>query len=1088
MADDTVATHVTDDPAPERLSMVCPACGAVFAPGAQVCPDDNTFLEDNVDSLVGTTLGGQYRVEAVIGRGGMGVVLRARHAMLHDKVAIKLLPSHVARDPVWLARFQREGQAARRFRHPAAVAVHDLRVEPHGLVYLVMEFVEGRTLKAELNERGRLSPAETVALLAPIAGALDAAHAQGVVHRDLKPENIMVVRDGTGVTARLLDLGIAAMRAPEGADAQHPALTSRGILLGTPLYMSPEQWGEPPRDGGLEIDGRADVYALGLVVYEMVSGAHPFQGVDPRSLRRAHVTMAPPLLLRPEIPEGFARAVARAMAKDRDDRFATPGDLFAALAAAVEPGGPSATRVAASPPRETGARPAAATVVTVHPPHNLPLQVTSFVDSNGAARAIGRSLAESRLVTLVGPGGIGKTRLSIEAAARALGEFPGGVWLVELAATTAPETVARAAAAVLGVHEPPDGDLTGALCREVGDRRALFVLDNCEHVVDAAAALAGRLLLSCPNVRIVASSREPLGIAGEHVWPVTTLSAPDPGALPSLGELGAFDAIRLFADRARTVQPSFELTEQNAPAIARLCSRLDGIPLAIEIAAARSRAMGVEDLVARLDDRLGLLVDPGRSRPPRHRTLRSAIEWSYDLLPEDERALFRRLSVFAGGWALDAAEAAFPGALDPLEGLVAKSLVVADTSRGRARYSMYETVREYARERLEASGEAEEALDRHEAWTVALVDEFDASALTPRQNEMRARLRLELDNVRAVLVRTAASPERGATLVRLGAALGRFWESAGLLTEGREWLARAAACDEATVDGSKVLFWSGVLAIDQGDYQAAASALDVALALSRALDDRPSIARTLRAIGFLGLRRDDEGLAVPALEEAIELYRAIGDRTGQAAATHVLASFALVKPDLDLAERLLLEIQELHVELGDRRSLAIDLYSLAEVAVGRGDFERARQVAAEAVRIAEELDDTQTTAYALHASAGVACDGGEPERALAEFRRALELDRRLGDEAAAVFALEGVASALAALGHADAALRLAGAAAAVRAAKGYPLSTVEAATLARRLDPAFAAVADPEPLLAEGRRMGLDAAVASALTPRSHER
>jgi non-specific serine/threonine protein kinase len=695
-------------------------------------------------------------------------------------------------------------------------------------------------------------------------------------------------------------------------------------------------------------------------------------------------------------------------------------------------------------------------------------------------------LGESHLVTLVGPGGIGKTRLSVEAAARSLSDFPGGVWLVELAAATpAPESVARAAAAALGVQEPPDGDLAGAICREVGAGRVLVVLDNCEHVVDAAAALAGRLLLSCPNVRIVASSREPLGIAGERVWPVTTLSAPDPGALPSLGELGAFDAIRLFADRARTVQPSFELTEQNAPAVARLCSRLDGIPLAIEIAAARSRAMGVEDLVARLDDRLGLLVDPGRSRPPRHRTLRSAIEWSYDLLPEDERALFRRLSVFAGGWALDAAEAAFgPGALDPLEGLVAKSLVVADTSRGRARYSMYETVREYARERLEASGEAEEALDRHEAWTVALVDEYDASALTPRQNEMRARLRLELDNVRAVLARTAASPARGATLVRLGAALGRFWESAGLLTEGREWLARAAARDEATVDGSKVLFWSGVLAIDQGDYQAAASALDVALALSRALDDRPSIARTLRAIGFLGLRRDDEGLAVPALEEAIELYREIGDRTGQAAASHVLASFALVKPDLDLAERLLLEIQELHVELGDRRSLAIDLYTLAEVAVGRGDFERARQVAAEALRIAEELDDTQTTAYALHASAGVACDGGEPERALAEFRRALELDRRLGDEAAAVFALEGVASALAGLGRADAALRLAGAAAAVRAAKGYPLSTVEAATLARRLDPAFAAVADPDSLLAEGRRMGLDAAVAAALDAR----
>ncbi len=318
----------------------CPACKAKYEDTVSFCANDGEVLEDDPTTIVDSVLDGQYHIESMLGKGGMGAVYRARHILLGDKVAIKVLPPQMRNNAEWLRRFRREGQAARRFRHPNAVTVYDLRTTSDGLIYMVMEFVEGHTLDAELKRRGRLTALDAFTILEPIMSVLNAAHAMGVVHRDLKPENIMLGRpaeDGQPVT-KLLDLGIAKMKEVAGGDASGTtALTIAGQVLGTPFYMSPEQWGEVPDDGSVEIDGRADIYSLGVVIYELVAGRRPFVGLTLQELRREHVSVTPRPLneVVSDVPEAFGRAIARAMSKDRGKRQATAGELAAELRAAL---------------------------------------------------------------------------------------------------------------------------------------------------------------------------------------------------------------------------------------------------------------------------------------------------------------------------------------------------------------------------------------------------------------------------------------------------------------------------------------------------------------------------------------------------------------------------------------------------------------------------------------------------------------------------------------------------------------------------------------------------------------------------------
>jgi eukaryotic-like serine/threonine-protein kinase len=401
----------------------CSICNEKFDDSISFCPRDGEVLEEDSGSLVGKALDGQYQIEALLGKGGMGAVYRARHVLLGDRVAIKVLPPEMRSNTEWLRRFQREGQAARRFRHPNAVTVYDLRTSADGTIYLVMEYVEGNTLDVELKKRGRFSPAEAVAVLAPIMGVLNAAHAMGVVHRDLKPENIMIGKPATGgePVVKLLDLGIAKLREVAGAEKTgNTNLTIAGQMLGTPYYMSPEQWGELPEDGNSDIDGRADIYSLGVVLYEIIAGKRPFSGVTLAELRRQHIMVTPPTLheVAADIPESFSRAIARSMAKDRAGRQATASELEKELIAALSAEGisPSATLVdlsSSSMPGEvsrgviTSPHQTAATMVTgineVEPPALPQAGISSQVATMPTVIAAPRPAAQPTIVSLSQP-------------------------------------------------------------------------------------------------------------------------------------------------------------------------------------------------------------------------------------------------------------------------------------------------------------------------------------------------------------------------------------------------------------------------------------------------------------------------------------------------------------------------------------------------------------------------------------------------------------------------------------------------------------------------------------------------------------
>jgi serine/threonine protein kinase len=622
----------------------CERCGGRYGEDHVFCPEDGSPLVEDFEALLGATLDGLYRIEALLGRGGMGAVYRARHVLLQDTVAIKVLPREFGHNPRWLQRFFREGHAARLFQHSSAVTVYDLRMTEDATVYLVLECVEGETLRVTMG-RGRFGAAEALGVLAPVAGCLDEAHRAGVVHRDVKPENVMLGGFGGGaaVTVKLLDLGIAKLFAADRGETS-TQLTTPGAALGTPRYMSPEQWGEPLRDGGQEIDGRADVYSLAVVAYEMVVGEPPFAGKSWNELRRQHTSETPPPAHErvPELPAAYGLAVARAMSKDRADRFATAGEFVRTLRQALAPHGGEIETAPQSV--ETGA---AVPQTAANPPTNLPEPFTTFVGREREVADVVRLLGPARLVTITGPGGIGKTRLAIRAASEALGRFPDGVWLVDLAPLSDPTFVELAVASAVGARQQSSASLLDVVCEYARERRFLLVLDNCEHLLEACSAVAARLLRSCPNVGILATSREELRLQSEVVW-----QAPP---------LDTRDTERLFVERAVLAHRDFAVTPRNAASIEELCRQLEGLPLAVELAAARMRVLTPAQMLERLGQRLDLLATRSSEALGRHRTLRASIEWSYELLAREERRVFEALSVFRGGWRLEAAEAVTRG-------------------------------------------------------------------------------------------------------------------------------------------------------------------------------------------------------------------------------------------------------------------------------------------------------------------------------------------------------------------------------------------------------------------------------------------
>lgn len=625
-------------------------------------------------------------------------------------------------------------------------------------------------------------------------------------------------------------------------------------------------------------------------------------------------------------------------------------------------------------------------------PNNLPQQVTSFI---GRSRELGETrdlLRHARLVTVVGTGGLGKTRLSLQAAADTLDDFPDGVWLVELAPLVDPQLVAQAVASVLGIKEEASRSLSQAIVHHCADRRLLLILDNCEHLIDACAALAAELLQSVPNVKVLATSRERLNIRGETTYSLAPFVVPDPQGSRTVSDIAQSDAVRLFIERAVAAQPAFRPDEHNAGYIAEICYRLDGIPLAIELAAARVRAIGIEIIAARLNDRFRLLTSGDRAALPRQQTLRALIDWSHELLSEPERVLFRRLPVFAGGFTLEAAEAVAGGddvdpadVLDLMARLVEKSLLMIDLQR--AHYRMLETVREYAAERLESSRDARSVRDRHLQYYVALAETTWPDLFGPAQAKALARLDFERENMLAAhswCDHAADGVELG---VRLVHSLKSYCINRGQTQLfhrlANEALARTRS-GEQTISRCRALFNAGQIACWLGLYTEARVHLDESLAIARALGDNRRIAAALQPLGMACLGLDNPDAARAHLEEALDLARQQADQHDLVAALNAMAQLHRTQHALEAAVPLYEQVVDLARGIGDRESVALGLLNLA-MAIAAHDGARVPGMLLEILAIADETGSKPVAQSLLEVSAGLAASRGEAERAAQLF-------------------------------------------------------------------------------------------------------
>ena len=606
-------------------------------------------------------------------------------------------------------------------------------------------------------------------------------------------------------------------------------------------------------------------------------------------------------------------------------------------------------------------------------PNNLPQQPTSFIGREKQVEEVKALYAGTHLLTLTGAGGSGKTRLSLQVAADLLTGDGDGVWLVELAALTDPALVPQAVAGVLGVKEQAGQPVQNTLVEALKAKRLLLVLDNCEHLVAACASLSADLLRACPGVHILASSREPLNVAGEQVYRVPPLTLPDPRRAQTAETLSQFEAVRLFIERAQAVQPSFAVTSGNAPAVAQVCFHLDGIPLALELAAARVRSLSVEEINTRLGQRFRLLTGGSRVALPRQQTLRALIDWSYDLLLGPEKTLLCRLSVFAGGWTVAAAEGVCAGeaiedweVLDLLTGLADKSLVVyeegADGEAGR--YRLLETIRQYAGDRLGESGEAEAVQGRSASWFLALVEEAEPHLRGPEQASWLGRLEGEHDNLRASLTWFEQRGDGGEEDLRLAAALLGFWDARCYLSEGRQWLGRAlvrtppeavgragAGVRGGSAAWAKALNGAGRLACGQGDYAEARALYKEGLAIWRLLGDQQNTAGSLNGLGNVAAGQGDLAGAWALYAEGLAIWRQVGEPGGIAGSLHGLGNMAVHQGDLAGARALYEESLAIWRQLGNQGGVATSLLCMGSVAAGQGNLAGARALYEESLAI-----------------------------------------------------------------------------------------------------------------------------------------
>jgi predicted ATPase len=999
----------------------------------------------------------------------MGEVYRAKDTRLDREVAIKTVSLDRCSEPEALSRFEREARSACALNHPNIVTIYELG-HVNGTHYIAMELVDGETVRG-LLAAGPIPFRKAVAISAQIADGLAKAHESGIVHRDLKPENLMVSGDGT---AKVLDFGLAKLLKgghAGGSDAT-TTITEHGMVMGTVGYMSPEQ-----ATGG-DVDFRSDQFSFGSVLYEMVTGSPAFQ-------KKTHAeTTAAILRDEPErlgarllqAPAPFLWIVERCLAKDPKQRYGSTRDLARDLAAVRD-------RLADVPARHSEPR-----------PNNLPVQRTAFIGREHEAASLRQLLSrvDVRLVTLTGPGGIGKTRLALQVASGIAGQFPGGVCFVPLSAVGDPGLIVSSIAQAVGVRETGNHSPQESLEEYLGglDQSTLLVLDNFEHLVSAAPFVA-ELLTAGPNLKIVVTSQAPLHVYGEHEFPVPPLLLADPKSIPPLEVLSRLPAVALFVERAQAVKHEFALTKENASAVAAICARLDGLPLAIELAAARIKLLSPSAMLARLESRLNLLTGGARDLPARQQTLRGTVDWSYGLLNAAEQTLFRRLSVFTGGCTLEGVEAVCDtkgdlglDVLDGMASMVDKSLAqLAEQVYKETRFFMLSTIREYALERLAASDDESATRRAHAAYYLVLAEEgADDIAAQP---EWLDRFEVEHDNIRLAIdyLIKAGDADWG---LRLGAALFRFWETREHLTEGRDAIARLLGLEGTAARPklrARLLFAGAVLAAAQGDYNSARPLNEESLESCVKLNDNRGVAVALNALAVNARDRGELAAASSLFERCVAIWKDLGDPANIARTLSNLASVMKLQGEYKRASSLYDECLTMFRTVGDVAGAAWTLNYLGDVAREKADFVAARSFCEQSLSEFRQLRDSWGIASALSDLASLSCDQGNNAEARRLYGESIKLFQELGHQRGIARALECLAVSAAAQSNAEQSLHLAGAAAALRQRLGAPLTPAEQPRLEKALGFARRALDNAAGLTAwmEGWAMPVEQAVDEAL-------
>ena len=635
-------------------------------------------------------------------------------------------------------------------------------------------------------------------------------------------------------------------------------------------------------------------------------------------------------------------------------------------------------------------------------PNNLPVQLTTFVGREGDIEQILHLISTSRLITLTGAAGCGKTRLAVQVAADSVEEFEEGVWFVDLAAVTDSALVPHTTAAALSVKEEPRRSILDSLIDHLKSRKSLLILDNCEHLLAACTDLSAALLKSCPKLVIVATSREPLGVEGETSWRVPSLAIPQPHDLPSANDLMKHEGTRLFMERAVAVASDFRVDDEEAAAIGQICRRLDGIPLAIELAAAHVDFLTCQQIASRLDDQFRILTGGARTALERQQTMRAAVEWSYERLSGFEQLVLDRLSVFAGGFSLEAAEEVCAGetiessdVFRLLSSLVRKSLVIGERRPREVRYRLLETIKQYARDRLRESGTGDEVRIRHRDWFLQLAERAEPELTEGgKQAEWMTLLEEENDNLRAAL-EWSSTDEDPNPMARMSWALYWFWYVRDYAVEGRRWLSRALERTEDLPEDlkAKALHAAGALAWVHHDHKDALPLLEEALSTRRKLGDERGVAQSLGILGNVHGSLAETERAADLWTESLEIRRRIGDKRGAAAVLGNLAVLMAVKGNQEGALRSYEEALQLSREVGDRHNEALSLFWIAGAWEDRDEYAKGRRYYEEALTIARELGASQLTVGCLSRLGGIAFGQGDYEAARTWWKESAEMSR-----------------------------------------------------------------------------------------------